>query len=179
MATRPLQALSVGIVPASVTLLHGPVHSGKTSRLRRWCEGRADVGGLLQLEGPAGRFLRDIATGKTEPLEPVPSGEPALEVGRFRFRAKAFAWAEARLAAGAGDPALRIVAIDEIGPLELSGGGLRNAVADALERHDGDLILVVRTPLVPAVLEAFAIPHAAVVAAADWPQAEQTFSEAP
>jgi len=166
-------------MPASVTLLHGPVHTGKTSRLRRWCEGRPGVGGLLQLEGPAGRFLCDIATGRTEPLEPVPSDEPALEVGRFRFRARAFAWAEERLRAHAGDAELRTLAIDEIGPLELRGGGLRNAVVDALARYDGDLILVVRTPLVDAVREAFAIPHAAVVAAADWPQAGQTFSEAP
>jgi len=164
---------------ASVTLLHGPVHTGKTSRLRRWCEGRPGVGGLLQLRGEEGRFFRDIASGETEPLEPVAAGEAAVEVGRFRFRARAFAWAEGRLSAHVGDPALPTLVIDEIGPLELSGGGLRDALVDALARQKGDLILVVRSPLVPAVLEAFAIPHAAVVAAADWPQAGQAFSAVP
>lgn len=164
---------------AKVTILHGPIRTGKTTRLARWSKGRTDVGGLLQPDGPDGRYFHDIATGDAEPLEPAADGEPTLRVGRFRFRAHAFSWAARRLGAHARVGGPRTLIVDEIGPLELAGGGLRAAAFDALSRHGGELVLVVRTPLVADVLDAFGIGQAQVLAATDWPQAEQTSIDVP
>ena len=93
-------------------------------------------------------------------------------MGRFRFRAEAFAWANARLR-GAAEAGKGLVAIDEIGPLELDGGGLRGGLTAVLERPRGTAVLVVRDAMVGRVIEHFGLDQARVIAAADWPHSGQ------
>ena len=84
-------------------ILHGPVGSGKTTRASDLARAAAlsgrRVGGLLALKSPAGRRFHDLWTGEEMAKEPARDSEPVIEVGRFRFRAAAFAWAGERLAA--------------------------------------------------------------------------------
>lgn len=143
-----------------MSIVTGPIRSGKTTRLARWAQGRGDVAGVLSPDGPDGRIFVDLATGESIGMENPGPDESVQAIGRFRFRGAAFEWANARLiaaAAGAGT-----IVIDEVGPLELGGGGLRSGVTAALARTDGRTILVVREALVGDVRRAFDLPHAEI-----------------
>ena len=111
------------------------------------------MGGVLALKTPAGRRFRDLWTGEEMAKEPAVDGEPVIAVGRFSFRAAAFAWAGQRIAAAVAAGA-DLVVIDEVGPLELRGEGL----ADALDALPPGLArgLLVRTGLEAAVAARFA-----------------------
>lgn len=163
----------------AVTILHGPIRSGKTTLLGSWAKDRRDLAGVLQPEGAEGRLFLDLATGDAEALEPVHKGEPVIAVGRYRFRAQAFDWANERLQAAAHACKVATLIIDEIGPLELTGQGLFAGLEAVLARPQGEVILVVRSPLVGAVRDAFGLGHARIVAATDWPQAAQGTMSAP
>lgn len=149
-----------GMVP--VTIICGPVRSGKTTRLARWAAGRVDVSGVLSPDGPDGRVFVDLATSETVAMENPRAGEPEIAAGRFRFRAAAFGWANERLLQAAASARETTLVIDEIGPLELEGGGLRPGLVAALARPRGRVILIVRAHLVDAVRSAFAIPQAEI-----------------
>lgn len=146
----------------STTIITGPVRSGKTTRLARWARERGDVGGVLSPDGPNGRTFVDPATGDTCAMENPGPDEAALVIGRFRFRAAAFEWANERLRAAAASGGGTPLVIDEIGPLELAGGGLHAGLLAALDRPGGELLLVVRTHLVDEVRTKFGLQDAAV-----------------
>lgn len=148
-----------------VTIVTGPVRSGKTSRLMTWAQGREDVAGLLSPDGPGGRIFLDLATADTMAMEGPGADEAVVMVGRFRFRAAAFDWANARLRKAAEDARETTLVVDEVGPLELAGGGLRPGVLVALARTQGRVILVVRAPLVEAVRRGFGIDQAEITSA--------------
>lgn len=162
-----------------VTIISGPIRSGKTTRMAAWARGRGDVTGLLSPDGPDGRLFVDLTTGETIAMEGPRPGEPAIHIGRFAFRAAAFDWANARLIEAARDPRCPPLVIDEIGPLELRGGGLHAGLTAALERSEGQVYLVVREHLVDAVRERFALAQAEVAPAVGWPQHGHSASGAP
>ncbi|WP_133365851.1 hypothetical protein [Qipengyuania sediminis] len=163
---------------SSVTILTGPKHSGKSSRLEAWAITRTDVGGLLQRAGAQGRYLTAIGTDVTVPLESRDPDEAEIEVGRFRFRQAAFDWANAHLARVASERGLATVILDEIGPLELEGGGIASGARAILAATPPRVVLVVREGLAEAAARAFA-PYARVIAAEGWPQAVHRGSSAP
>lgn len=144
----------------AVSIVTGPIQSGKTTRLARWAQSRGHVAGVLSPDGPDGRTFVDPATGESIAMENPDPDEPVQAIGRFRFRTAAFDWANARLLVTAKGPGT--IVIDEVGPLELAGGGLRAGVAAALARSDGRTILVVRETLLGDVRRAFSIPHAGI-----------------
>lgn len=152
---------------ASVTILSGPVRSGKTTRLGEWAGRHGDVGGVLSPDGADGRVFVDLATGETMAMEPALPGEDTLAIGRFRFRAAAFDWANRRIIHGARTGVGTLV-IDEIGPLELGGGGLLAGLRAALDGRSGRLVLVVREALVADVVRAFGLDQAAVTFEIGW-----------
>lgn len=148
------------------SILGGAIRSGKTSALRAWA-GRGEAAGFLSPDGPEGRLLVNAATGECLPFEAGDGDEAVQAIGRFRFLDSAFAagadWIREGLRAGA--PWLLM---DEIGPLELSGGGfdalLRETLA-ALEAAPVScrLLIVVREPLLTAVQERYSLQGAELV----------------
>ena len=112
------------------------------------------------------------------PLEAADSDEPSVAVGRFRLSAPALRWGNMRLIEAAAE-ARGTVLIDEIGPLELSGIGLRDGVDAVLARPHGETLLVVRELLVEEARRRLGLPHARLIAAADWPHAGQPGKAAP
>ena len=147
-------------------ILSGPIRSGKTGALRVWAR-REAVAGFLSPDGPEGRQIVNAATGEALPFE-AGEGEAAVQaVGRFRFLDSAFAAGADWIRAGlrAGRPWLLM---DEIGPLELGGGGfdalLRETLA-ALEAEPAGcrLMIVVREPLLAAVRERYSLQEAQLV----------------
>jgi nucleoside-triphosphatase THEP1 len=141
-----------------VRLIHGEVGSGKTRRAAVWVESEAlagrTVAGVLALKSPAGRQFMDIATGDQMPLEHPVGDEVAIPVGRFRFRQAAFDWAVQRIEQALGSAGS--VVIDEVGPLEMRGGGFA-PLLDRLERdYPGiERVLLVRSGLVEGVVDRF------------------------
>lgn len=141
-----------------VLLIHGEIGSGKTRRAAAWVESEGlagrTVAGVLALKSPAGRQFMDIATGDQVPLEHPAEGEVAIPVGRFQFRQTTFDWAVQRIEQALGQA--RSVVIDEVGPLEMRGGGFA-PLLDRLERVNPGIqrVLLVRTGLVDAVADRF------------------------
>ncbi len=163
----------------TIAILTGPTFSGKTGCLARWAAARQDVAGLLSPDGPDGRHFVDLVSGESVPMEARADEPEMVAVGRFRFRAAAFDWANERLFAAASDVRRPIIVIDEIGPIELRGEGLRPGLEAALARLDSPLVLVVRESLVDAVRQAFAIPQASLFTTETWPQAGQDVAAPP
>lgn len=143
-----------------VRIIHGDIGSGKTSRAADWSREQAmsgvEVGGVLAQKTPEGRRFVDLRAGDSMPLEHPATDEAGVEVGRFHFRQAAFDWADDRvgmaLAAGSA-----VIVLDEVGPLEMRGGGFA-PVLDRLARDAPgvELVLLVRTSLIDVVVERFA-----------------------
>ena len=141
-----------------VLLIHGDIGSGKTRRAAAWVEAEGlagrTVAGVLALKSPTGRWFMDIATGDQVALEHPAEDEVAIPVGRFLFRQAAFDWAVQRIEQSLGQAGS--VVIDEVGPLEMGGGGFA-PLLDRLERDHPAIhrVLLVRTSLVDTVAERF------------------------
>jgi len=142
-----------------VRLIHGDIDSGKTRRAAAWAEAETlagrSVGGVLALKTPTGRRFLDLVTGEEVALEAPRAGEVVLAVGRFQFRQAAFDWAVQRVDAALEQGAGAIV-IDEVGPLEMRGGGFSDLL-DRMARDcpSVDRVLLVRTGLIDDVVVRF------------------------
>lgn len=136
-------------------LLSGPIGSGKTSAVLSLSAELLGMG--VALDGVASP--RILKNGKTVGywVRRLPSGEerllcalepPGLPLGRFFFRPEALEFANTVLVRAAKEA--EVVAIDEVGPLELAGGGFFPGLQACLSSN-AFLILTVRPHLVPSV----------------------------
>jgi nucleoside-triphosphatase THEP1 len=136
-----------------ILVLAGPVHSGKTTFLRRLLPDlealRLPVSGYLSLyvmnKGEtAGYDLFDIKKGKSIPFLRT-EGEPGWQtVGPYFFLPPGL---EAAAAAILGYKPGEILIVDEVGPQELAGRGVWPALSEVLSGPLFDCLLVVRKPL--------------------------------
>lgn len=137
-----------------VTILTGPVHTGKTTALLQWSQGRGDVQGILTpiLEGR--RVFLDVHTGNNFGMEAAAGETATLNIGRYVFSQSAFEKAS-QLIRDAKQPGWLV--IDEVGPLELQGQGFAAVLKEVLQQPvpGQHLLLVVREGLVEKVKEAF------------------------
>lgn len=124
------------------------------------------VAGFVQIpvwdEGGTGGYLvRDAASGEERTLA-VKVGEQRGEHGTpFRFEPAGFAFARGALQrARAGS----VLILDELGPVELRGGGHMPAVRRALARPGlAAVVATVRPALIPSFLSHLAVPSAVIV----------------
>jgi len=156
-------------VPLLVVVTGRP-GAGKTPAIRSLAAGLRErglsVAGFVQIpvwaEGDKGGYLvRDVASGAERTLA-VKVGDERGEHGTpFRFEPAGFAFARAALArATAGS----VLILDELGPVELRGGGHMPAVRRALARPGlAAVVATVRPALIPSFLSQLAIPSAAIV----------------
>ncbi len=138
-------------------ILAGPVRSGKTTALLHWSQRRDDCGGVLSPDVDGRRVLQDARTGERIRWQKDTSDSPEdVRIGRFVFDQRAFDVAVGWLDAAVADPAVRYVILDEVGPLELSGGGWDAWLRKALPLVPGkELLLVVREGLVSDVMDRY------------------------
>lgn len=136
-------------------LLTGPIGSGKTSAVLALSAHL--LGSGMALAGVAspritedgrtvGYRVRDLCTGEERLLcswEP-----PGLPFGRFFFRSEALAFANEVLKRAAKEASVLVV--DEVGPLELEGGGFAPGLHRA-RASQAFLVLTVRPRLLPHV----------------------------
>ena len=73
-----------------------------------------------------------------------------MQYGRFYFNPLVFEWGNEIIKSAGKDT---ILIIDEIGPVELNGGGFRTGLDHALKYHTGSLIITVRHGILENVSE--------------------------
>lgn len=76
------------------------------------------------------------------------------QVGRYTFSGSAFDWANKVLLQTAQLPEIKLLVIDEIGPLELQGKGLAPAFDYIINnlRPDQNLVLVIREKIAESII---------------------------
>ena len=159
-----------------VLVLTGPVHGGKTTFLERalphWTgRGLACAGFLSPAAagetGGAGYDLLEIASGRRQPYLRR-HGEPGAErIGPYVFVPAALERARTILRC---DGPSGLLVVDEVGPLELRGGGLWPALREALARPGRTLLVVVRRDILEG-FTALVAPRVPVVFDIDDPAA--------
>jgi len=164
-ALRGHTALGRSTAPLGLTagtvIVTGPTGSGKSPLVAAAVEALiargVPVAGFLQpaiLEDgeKVGFSVRDLRTGETVELaRRVAHGDGAFGTS-FTFFDEGFALGRRALL---DVPPGAVVVLDELGPVELRGGGHWPAVARALTNVDlAGLVVVVRRTLVPALIEA-------------------------
>lgn len=152
-----------------VAILSGPVHGGKTTRLERatssWATRGLTCAGFLSPAvtdeaGDGGYDLVELGTGRRRPYLRRRGPEGATRVGPYVFVPETLERAR-EIIRGAGASAPLVV--DEVGPLELEGGGLWPALRVALGRDGLALLLVVREGLVEGLATRLAPARLTVV----------------
>jgi nucleoside-triphosphatase THEP1 len=162
---RMLQMADTFYVPRfaggrSVVILTGGTGSGKTTRAgevvdvlrRRGFEvGGILARGLLRDARRSGFDLVDLCTGHTMPWcrEQDVDAHAEQRWGRFEFTREGLQFGCAALTVGSR-PA-DVMVLDEVGPLELAGGGWADSLDLLVERFGGPILLVARLAVVDAV----------------------------
>jgi len=143
----------------SLALLLGDRHQGKTATCRRLAERlRArglSVGGII---APAlfeagrcvGYAVADLATGQSARLAII-DGPGVERVGCFHLQSEGLALGRAALRQAVEWPHCLVI-VDEVGPLELAGGGWSEQL-DSLTVRKGLTLFTVRRPLATQVAE--------------------------
>ena len=153
-----------------VIVLTGPVRAGKTTFLeracRRWSERGLSCAGFLSpaitdANGESGYDLLELPSGLRRPYLRRLEEPGAERIGPFAFVSGTLERARSILR----DPGrIDLLVVDEVGPLELRGGGLWPALREAIRRPERTSLLVVReailgdlsaalAPLVPVVFD--------------------------
>ncbi len=150
--TGPLDRILQVLGSCTGFVITGPIGSGKTQTASSVAEElRAQgvpVGGVvsprvLEYGVTTGYIVRDLLTGEERRL--CTESPPGIRFRRFFFSPTALEFANAAVAR-AGHEA-EVVVVDEVGPLELSGGGMAPGVQAVLQAG-GFLIMCVRPWLV-------------------------------
>ena len=144
----------------NIYIFSGKVQSGKSARLLEWSKRTPSCAGILTPSINGKKYIVDISDGEKKALQI--SGEmknsDVIKVGRYFFSQEAFEWSKKRLLrACKNDP--QWLVIDEIGYLELKGGGFEPAVTQILPEIENNLLLVIRDKLVRRVIEHFKLEN--------------------
>lgn len=146
-----------------IAILTGPIQTGKTTALLSAFP-PGDARGIAQPAVDGKRRVLDLRTRESHLLEPDANTSRAdrVHVGRFAFSSATLRWANACVAKSLDDVlGYGWIVVDEVGPLELGGGGLSPSVRDAVGRAQSPsgprVLLVVREGLVQAVSDTFGI----------------------
>jgi len=111
----------------------------------------------MEGERTVGYVVRDLATGREHPFARL--APPGIPIGRFFIAEPGIEFARAAIEHGARSS--QVVFIDEVGRLELAGGGLASAVRTAL-LGPAVPILLVRTDFLTEVMRTFSLSRTIV-----------------
>jgi nucleoside-triphosphatase THEP1 len=153
-----------------VIIMSGGQGEGKTTLLatiiRTMRKEGIVVGGIcapvVYVQGKRiGYDIEDIRTGVTTPLCRIAVETTLPDVGSFSFLPDGLS-AGRRALEPDTEHMPEVLIIDEVGPLELGGKGWADQLEKTLRSFPGTVILVVRTGLVPQVLDRWQIHPAAI-----------------
>jgi nucleoside-triphosphatase THEP1 len=153
-----------------VNIITGEMDTGKTAELIRLyhdlpvgtADGFASTKAFSEQGAFAGYDLKRLATGKTVPFirlskpDKAPPQHDSFIFDRFTFLREPFAVAEQAIQDILSDPLIRIVLLDEIGPVELQGKGFCKVLKDLLA-SDKELYLCINRKNLDQVVKKFGI----------------------
>lgn len=148
-------------VSAELILVVGDRDSGKTTTLERlrssYLAQNRKVGGFLSLANPEKTWYRlySLVTGESRLAFSENANLGSLHVGRFSVDETAIAWANAQVHDDLGH--CNVVFFDEIGRLELNGGGFSPSFRSALEVDSVSTVAAVRTSFLDEVIRVFGL----------------------
>jgi len=145
-----------------ILVLTGPVHGGKTTflerSLARWAARGLAPGGFLSVAvtgacGATGYDLLELKTGRRHPYLRREGESDAERIGPFFFVPETLELARTIIREA---EARELLVVDEVGPLELLGGGLWPALREALSRPGMRCLLVAREEILEEIVAAIA-----------------------
>jgi nucleoside-triphosphatase THEP1 len=154
----------------SIYILSGPIHSGKTTELQKWCNQQQNISGILMPDINGKRKIVDVHTKEVFDIECSDSAntiEPLTSVGRFHFYTALFEKANTILINSLNQNPDWLV-IDEAGKLELEGKGFYQSIIKAVafyncNRNSGNLLITVRESLCDQVISFFKIKDCHII----------------
>lgn len=131
----------------NIYIYSAPVHSGKTSRLRKYIQNKSSVYGLLCPDVDGLRVIEELDTGVMYPFQ-TESSEEVVSVGKYLFLESGFRTGQ-EIIHSLDSKGQGLYVVDEIGKLEIKDHGFEPAFSAFLsafkQRTDAsELILVVR-----------------------------------
>ena len=151
------------MIEISITILTGPVHSGKTTYLKTSYEGKKNVYGILTPIINGQRVFLNIATGEIFPMEAFEE-EATLAVGKYLFSKESFLKATTILTQALKQKEGTLM-LDEVGPLELRGSGFYKIVREMVADKNSLLekMVVVRESILQDVIHFFQIKNYRII----------------
>lgn len=148
-----------------VHIVTGKINSGKTGKLAAICQFERRGDGFVSVKEMADGVAVRYNAMRLSTMEERPflcreghfseGFDPVQEIGPYRMSGKGLEWIEAEVGKML-ESGVEPIYLDEIGPLELSGGGLAPILSRCLGRGT-ELYLSVRRDFVEAVLARFGI----------------------
>ncbi len=153
----------------SIIIFSRPIHSGKTTRLLKWCNEQKNIYGILMPDINGSRKILDIKTKAIFDIE-CTDAEHAREsittIGRFNFYTASFEKANSILLNALIHKPDWLI-IDEAGKLELDGKGFYKSIKEAVHIYDtesrGALLITVRDSLCTEVIKFFKLSEYRVI----------------
>ena len=141
-----------------IYIFKGAIGSGKTTYLMNYCKEGKSAGGILSPFINGKRHFLNVENKETKLMEAAEEESETLNIGRYKFSAKAFEWAN-KILIDSTNKNYELIIIDEIGPLELQGKGFAETLKFLLGNTEikSDLLLVIRQNLVNDFLNYFGI----------------------
>jgi nucleoside-triphosphatase THEP1 len=141
-----------------IYLLEGEIQTGKTTSLMNFVRNSQVCGGILSPVKDKRRFFYSISSQEFWPMEAGMDEKEKLEIGKYVFSKSAFDKAIQCIEKDMQNN-LRLIFLDEIGPLELKDLGFADLLKKILAQpyKIQNLVLVVRSHAVNAILNHFNI----------------------
>src|ERR1043165_8734024 len=98
-----------------IYILTGAIQSGKTTKLKEWCNDKKDVFGILTPVIDGKRFFLDISPKEKFQMEAESNEKDVFTIGKFVFRKRSFEKAITILSNALQEKNGWII-VDEIGP---------------------------------------------------------------
>ncbi len=139
-------------------LFTGEKNSGKSTSVHEMSKNSGfSCGGVISLpvvkDGKKiGMNAIDIMTNKAKELARMEDDFEGIVVGKYKISGEGIKHGENAICRAVGN--CKLVIIDEIGPLEMGGGGLINAAEYAFE-SDSNIFIVVRSGLKDEFIEKY------------------------
>lgn len=152
----------------AIYILSRPVRTGKTTELDDWIRHARSVAGVMMPDVDGTRKLAEIISGDLYEFEVREPGEGVVTVGQYHFKEEIFQKGR-EILLGKHKVPIEWVVVDEVGPLEIrGGGGFEPAVSELINDYKagsrkGKLLLVVRDTVLKKMQEHYGLEEAMVV----------------
>lgn len=155
----------------TITIITGARGSGKTTYLKNLieeyisCSPSRRIGGVITSAAIAANTVSlkteykavHVIDGEAKLLLSDHYRENWKPLGRFWYNPDTFSWAVSLIQKDASYCSL--VVLDEIGPLELKGGGYAECLQQLLLEFEGELILVIREEILQNAINHFSLAN--------------------